>query len=417
MPDQVAENEQQFHQTIVEALGDEYPVDEMARRLKYAVQRLRAPLVGALQLTCSDESEKECVDALQEWLLRELLPSYKYWNKSPFRSANLGARYEWGAAPLAEAHFAKAQPGHDFKVMLIKLNAHVSLAEGPDGPVFGRMTRYDGDCVYCGALHALMDGRDLPAVNELGEAFQSEGLDRVALLNDPDKVDPQWRSLFAAIVSARLQARRVILDIQNATPSTPTYFLVVPCVTLNKPGLDGELVCGTYLADCRDPEAVSVTYQGLGDDPTRYEPVLEGGRLRVEDPDLHLPRLARDHRRIIESALKETKEVGANAEEKQVLNDALKTAQADSANKAVANAALKTLLWVAADLFPVPAALLLFAKGAIGIHHVYTVHKLAQQPDMDGEAKALMHNVIGQVDNLLPEQAQKMITALAEHYG
>ena len=81
--------------------------------------------------------------------------------------------------------------------------------------------------------------------------FQSEGKDRVAILQDPEKVSEKNRPLFAAVVNARLQARRALIDLQDFVPTSPTLYLVLPCVTLNQKQRDTEFLCGLYEADAR----------------------------------------------------------------------------------------------------------------------------------------------------------------------
>ena len=257
-------------QSLSHLIGREGSLHEVTRSLRNEVQALHPPVVGAMQVTCSDESERECLDAFHQGFVKDLLPSLKFARSSAFRVATLGAHYQWGGIRIAEQHFATEASEGRFKVMLVKINAHVSVESDGHTLRFGRMDRYRKQSTYCGALHALLDGAaQLPAIQDLREAFQSEGLDRVAVLNDPERVAPEHKALFAAVAGARLQARSVMLDIQDYTPATPTLYLVVPCVTLNRQELDTELLCGVYHADHRGRDR-TVTYQGLGDDPSTY---------------------------------------------------------------------------------------------------------------------------------------------------
>ena len=104
-------------------------------------------------------------------------------------------------------------------------------------------------------------GKRSPFLDDLREAFDSEGHDRLGALRNSRKVDPLFRPLAAAVVSARLQARKAVLDLQDRTPAQPTYWVVLPCVTVNRHELDTEIVCGVYTVDGRDGER-AVTYSG-----------------------------------------------------------------------------------------------------------------------------------------------------------
>jgi hypothetical protein len=271
---------------------------DVARGLKEYVRGLKPPVVGAYHVTCSDGAEHECAEAFQHELVQDLLPAYTFLSKGAFRTANLGARYEWSAVRIAESHFAGAAPGHAYKLMVVKINTHVAWDATPEGPVFGPMRRFDTQSIYCGALHALLEGRRAPFLYLLRETFQSAGVDRLAILNDPERVHPQYRSLAAAALGARLQARQALLDIQDYTPLTPTIYLVLACVSLNRIGRSAEIVCGSYHADVRGSAPV-LEYVGLGDDPSRYRIEASNTGITIEDPEVSTLRPAYDYRRII----------------------------------------------------------------------------------------------------------------------
>lgn len=267
---------------IRKLLGVEHGLDEVTRGLRDYVQRMRPAAVGAMHIACADESEYECVDSFQRGFVNHLLPALKFACRAPFRLSNLGARYERGALPVAEHHYATPETRDAFKVLLIKVNSHVAVDGAGSEACFGRMQRYDTESTACGALHALMDGKSLPALEELRALFASGGRDRLGLLLDPDSVPKQHRSLFVALVNARLQSRRVEQEIKEHGAHSPTVYVVASCVTLNRAERDTELLCGVYTADLRDggPEP---TYVGLGDDPTRYRVADEYGVLRVTE--------------------------------------------------------------------------------------------------------------------------------------
>jgi hypothetical protein len=263
-------------------IGVEHGLDEVSGALRDEVQRTAALVVGALEVNCADESELECVAAFQRHFVEHLLPDLKTAARAPFRICNLGARYEEGAVGLAEQHYALPVSARSFKVLVVKVNAHVAVSEGPGGMRFGGMRRYETDSAACGALHALLRGDELPALAELRRTFAADGHDRIAALLDPRRVAPAFRYLCAAVVNARLQAGRAVADIRKHKSHTPTLYLVVPCVTLNRSGPDTELVVGYGWVDCRKAEA-PVKYEGLGDDPARYRVGAQGGRLEVTE--------------------------------------------------------------------------------------------------------------------------------------
>lgn len=404
-----------FH-AIQPHLGTARDLDESVRTLKYAIQTWRPPVVGALHVTCSDEAEQECADSFQQWFVRDLLPGTRTGRRAPFRCANLGARYEWGATAIAEQHYACARPGHAFKAMLIKIDAHVAMEPGPEGLVFGRKKRFDAaDSVFCGALTALLEGQHGPAVDELRDTFQSEGRDRLAALRDPEVVPPRLRSLYAAAASARLQARRAILDIQDRPPQTPTIYLVVPCVTVNKAGRDTEIVCGCYVADTRDAKGADVLYWGLGDDPAQYAFEEGRGLLRLRDPYLDAPRPARDHRALILEAVEAQPPVPVP--ETPELRQAVAAAQESvQFEPHVARAAVKSLLWILADLLPVPLALLLFAKGLVSIHHVYAAHRLARGEGSTADARRLVASAERRLDAMPLDRVSGLLDWLTRRF-
>ena len=122
---------------------------------------------------------------------KDLLPTLKFARSSAFRVATLGGQYQWGGVRIAEEHFATEASEGRFKAMVVKINAHVALETDGHGLRFGSLPRYRRHSTYCGALHALLGGkRNLPALEELQETFASEGVDRVAVLNDAGRVPP-----------------------------------------------------------------------------------------------------------------------------------------------------------------------------------------------------------------------------------
>lgn len=266
---------------LQEMIGREHPLADVPAALERAVREIGAPVTGAYLITCSDESEKEARIAFYHGLVRRLLPELKFSRRSAFKTTNLGARYERGALAIAEDHFATPASMDAFKVLVVKLSSHVSI-DKPDrdgSHVYGRMDRYDRESIFCGAINALLDGVELPAIDDLRRTFSAGGLDRLALLADPEVVAPRLRPLAAAIVNARLQTAQIIADLEARTPTSPTVYLVASCVSFNRLDADTELFCGLATADSREP-TIRASYTGLGDDPRRYR-FDEGHRLAV----------------------------------------------------------------------------------------------------------------------------------------
>jgi hypothetical protein len=168
------------------------------------------------------------------------------------------------------------------KVVLLKLNSHAAVRDAPQGPEYGWLDRYGCESACCGALASLLEGSELAAVRELARLFDLDGRDRVRVILDSNRVPVPQRALLAAVVNARLQARRAVADIEEHRPHGPTIFLVLPCVTLNRPGPDTELVVGQYGIDWtgKSPET---KYRGLGEDPAQYRVQHQQRTLTIED--------------------------------------------------------------------------------------------------------------------------------------
>jgi hypothetical protein len=332
-------------------IGHEQDIESVSRSLYAYASESGVPAVGALHLTCSDESERECVDAFQHTFAEYLLPNLKFGERSVFRLANLGARYEWGAVHIAEEHYSTSASKNDFKLLVVKVNSHVCVEHKTEGHTFGHMLRYDSESTYCGALHSLMAGGRLPFADDLCEALASGGIDRLSRLLDAVQVPSLDRSLFIAIASARVQARRAIIDIRDRKPDSPTLFLILPCVTLNKKAKDGEILCGLYRADWRS-EQPTFDYRGLGDDPAGYRLQRSHGRVTVEDDHLSETRPARDHRKLV---FKLWERHGGNKQTR--------------------------------------SAILLFAEGIAGIHHLHRAERLATGRADEREARIMIEDI------------------------
>ena len=134
-------------------------------------------------------------------------------------------------------------------MLVVKINSHAAVRDTPEGPEYGWLDRYGGESACCGTLAALMEGTERPPVRELAQLFAVDGRNRVDVLHDMSRVPVEQRALLAAVTNARLQAHRAVLDIKENRPRSPTMFLVLPCVTINRPGPDTEIFVGQYGID------------------------------------------------------------------------------------------------------------------------------------------------------------------------
>jgi len=398
---------------LQERFGVEQPLHTAERGLRSYVQTLRPPVVGALHLTCSDEAEYEVASIFRRDFVRTLLPALHFDDKSPFRTANLGARYEWGSIRIAEQRFSQARGADEWKLMILKINAHVGVDPIDGEPAFGRLDRYGQASPCCGFLHALVAGRPHPYMEELLDAFGTDGVDRLATLREAPL---DHRALLTAAVAARLQARRAMLDVQDHTFATPTVTMILPYVSFNRRHHDSEMLIGTYVCDKREAGRLD-EYCGLGDLPAEYRLSTTESGVRLEDPDMRRPRPARDHRRLILEEWKARRgEVELRTDDR--LSRAVLAARARKPGEhQLSRAALKTLLGAAAAVSPVPAALLLFGEGALAIHHATKANRLLREAEGDAAARAMLVDVQHRLDELDAVETQHLLDLLAHEYS
>lgn len=394
-------------------VGVERTLHDLHYALKVAARSVRAQVVGALHVTCSDETQFETTESFQTSFAADSLPRLKFAHRAPFLTTNLGARFEWDSLRVAEAHFAGAARTADPILTVVKISAHVGAGEPRRGLAVGKIDRYGTPSTSCGALAALLERARHPRGDELAETLRSEGVDRLELLRN--EVASEHRALAAALVSARLQARSATLEAQDLTPTHPGLFLIVPAVTLNRATRDSEIVCGLYLID-RTGKGSPGWYRGLGDRPETYLIEHRHDHFLVRDEASAVTRPARDHRRLVGRA--RTQAHRAEAVRDDRIDRALAGArQAASPNPQLARALLKTAIAALAEVAPVPAALLLFSEGAAGIYHAYRAHRLVADVAGSDEARRLLHDLHEQVDQLPPQEVRKVLEVLLAEYG
>jgi hypothetical protein len=386
-------------------IGREVHLEDTLRNLGSVTRDLHPAAVGAVQLTCSDESEKECCDIFQRRFAQHFLSSLKFSNYSPLRLVNIGSRYEWGAIRIADSHY-QIPPGRGgFKLMVIKINAHVAVTGSPQGTVFGCLSRRGMESNCCGALHSLFEGGGDPFCSELKEDFLSEGKDRMEALLDDERVDSSYRMLFAAIVNSRLQARKAIMDIQDHTPVDPSICLVLPCVTLNRSGRDTEIVCGIYTADWLSSEP-RISYCGLGSDPGEYRVEMSRSTLYIRDGGSGTLRQARDHRKRIHAKLRDHRHGLSQDPRLEEIETALQEPR--NTVQPYVGVLLKSLMGLLLEVSPIPAVLLLFGEGLIDICKIHKLEKITAHPDGAEKAGEMLGTVMEKVDELPAERAHEI---------
>ncbi|MBN1590797.1 MAG: hypothetical protein JW888_14895 [Pirellulales bacterium] len=271
-------------------IGMEAGMPEVAQAVLSFAQSFDRPIAGTYHITCSDETEWECVEVFQHVLAEAMTSSLKPGRRAAFHTMNLGARYEPGAIHVAEGHYASPDVRETTKLMIVKINSHAAVRATPGNVEYGTLSRYGAESHCCGALAALIEGSALPAVEDLRQTFLAGGIDRIDMLRNARLISPVDQALFTAVANARLQAARAVADLAERRPASPTVFLVVPCVTINRATSDTELVVGQYDVDATE-DSPTICYRGLGDVPLEYRLRHEDGRAILEDdqwPEKHV---------------------------------------------------------------------------------------------------------------------------------
>lgn len=401
-------------QHLQNLLGQEVELGASNQAVRDFARSQGAATVGAVHVFCSDECEREATDSFQHCVVDPLLPELKLSVRSPFRSANLGARYEWGAARVAEEHFAIPAAEDDLTLLLVKINSHVAVASAEQAQSFGQLSRYGTPSTCCGALGALLAGARNPSLDEMRRVFSYDGVPRLEMLRDPDTVPVPHRSLLAATVNARLQARSAIVDMQDHVPKKPTMTVVIPTVTINRPERDSEYIVGLYWMDSRTG-AGEAEYIGLGDHPDKYVVTGNDGQLRVDDGQLHRSRPARNHRQLMGRQLPEQQPHSIVLPNQ--LQSIVGTASPRmSDNRHLARETFRRILSSTAEIAPTPLAMLLFANGIAGIHHLYAVHRLARGGANNEEARRIITEASDGVSALSAERCQQAIEAITSYF-
>lgn len=423
-----------------EHVGRESHMSDLSRALVRVVSSARASHVSTLHVTCSDGLERERSRDFIDMVARDITPAGdRGW--APLRTANLGGRYEWGSGAVSFSHF----DGPDDHLQVVQCNAHVGVIRHADGPHFGFYERGPRDSMTCGALSLLLAGQSGPFLDELREAFASEGKDRVRLLRD--HVAPEHRVLYAAVVNARLQARRALLDLAQPVPAGgvgPDRLLIVAAVTFNQRGADHELCVGHY-AGARNPDGtLAAVWTGLGDDPTRYryEHTLSGVHITQDGP---LRRVARGPGawRAEAAAALAAELASAPEPEAASTGDAPVAVRPEEVPRTLDARALATLdqldallndpdhPWTSlaakgaclalTEVLAVPAVVSLFAGGALAANHSFRMRRIARGEAAEHEVDELAHEASLDLAQRDPSESRSILAGttrrIRELYG
>ena len=116
---------------LKDIVGAERSLEGVCQAIHLSVVERHPQVVGAMHITCADESENECVSAFQRCFVKYMLPSLKFAQQSAFRIANLGGRYDWGAIRIAERHYVNSDGAGSRGMMVVKVNSHVGVLDRP----------------------------------------------------------------------------------------------------------------------------------------------------------------------------------------------------------------------------------------------------------------------------------------------
>jgi hypothetical protein len=77
---------------------------------------------------------------------------------------------------------------------------------------------------------------------------------------------------------------------------------------------------------------------------------------------------------------------------------------------------LRTALLVLGEVAPIPAAVLLFAAGAVRVHHAFRVHQLTRNLAGAEDARRILEEIHSRVDQLDPDRAEALVEMLMREY-
>ena len=144
---------------------------------------------------------------------------------------------------------------------------------------------------------------------------------------------------------------------------------------------------------------------------------VQNRQIQVVDDELGTKRGGRDHRALVRSEF----HLRRSHRRRPVKDQRLERIQDDVARNSHlhhlhARALLKAALPVLAEVMPVPAAIILFAEGAAGIHHAFRAHRLAREMEGSEDARKILAEVHDRIDQLEPGRAEALIELLMREY-
>ena len=302
---------------------------------------------------------------------------------APFGIRNRTGAHEWGClAPLIRSRNGAAD------------------VDEPD--LLGIAILTHAPCVYVGRW---LSGTRPDGFEDLDDLLRFDGLDRKALLREPDRVPPEHRDLAAAMVLARCQARSAALE----AAALPVPGSVGRLVSFGV-GLPGERVLfgGAYWFGPKRPGGPA-QFLGVGDDPSRYLFESRGGELWLLEEVARVVSLARNHRARIRSLLDHLDRF-----------DQFDPAADDRAGAADTAAGLKIGLRVHAQAAPVQTVMRLLGAGFLEIRQMIWFSSTELTASKVRRARELLRCFERTIDGLDAHNLQRLVETLhlrGDHQG
>jgi len=219
----------------------------------------------------------------------------------------------------------------------------------------------------------------------LEDLLRFDGLDRKALLLEPDRFPPEHLDLIAAMVLARCQARLAALEAAALSDRAHAGLLVSCGVGLASGRV---LMGGAYWFGPRPPGAPA-EWLGVGDDPSRYRIESKDGQWRLlEDGDLEIVP-ARDHRARIRGLLEHLDRF-----------DRFDPAGDDRTRGTATAAGLKISLRVRAQGAPVQTVMRLLGAGFLELRQMIWFSTAELTACKVGRARELLRGFEAEIDRL-----------------
>lgn len=269
--------------------------------------------------------------------------------------------------------------------------------ELPVGPAGGVELIWISGHTPCRFVRRWLSCDPEPLFTELRDLLCFDGLDRRAMLLDPEQVAEADRDLCAAMVVARLQARSAALEAGGIDPSLQRLFLIPFGVALHEEQEPWELLGGAYLVDCREG-ICSTRFLGVGDDPSRYQVGGDGMRPTLRDEGAEVVREAHDHRMRI-ARLQEQMDWPDLSSDQRVLG----------VGGAVG---IKLRLRVLAQTAPIQTVMRLLGAGFVDIRQMVWFSSGTASASLARRAREVLLEVERQVDRLNSAEHDRLLGTL-----